>query len=114
MTFQHTFRFIGLCTVLLLPHIAHAAIESNNKVIASKRGAIIVADGNNSNQSCYYDDKRYSLGSVLQIDEVYIECVVRNDFELNGSLAWKTIRFGDVEVINEAETTPNRKTYKTP
>jgi hypothetical protein len=115
MTFQHAFTLFGLCTVLLSPQIAHAASENRNKVIASKRGAIIVADGNNTNQSCYYDDKRYSLGSVLQIDEVYIECVAKNDFEMNGALVWQTILFGEAKVAEEVPTgSSGKKVYKTP
>ncbi|EKO3845782.1 YnjH family protein [Vibrio harveyi] len=50
--------------------------------------ALVVADGKLGQRVCYYDDKAYTTGAVLNIDGVLLMCTDENDFETNGSLKW--------------------------
>jgi hypothetical protein len=50
--------------------------------------ALVVADGKLGQRLCYYDDKAYTVGAVIKVDDVLIECTAENDFETNGSLKW--------------------------
>ncbi|MGF1754115.1 YnjH family protein [Vibrio makurazakiensis] len=63
-----------------------------NKVISTPgRSAIVVTDAKGGGKICYYEDKAYSLGAVLNISGVLIECVSENDFELNGAVKWQQL-----------------------
>ncbi|WP_318491167.1 DUF1496 domain-containing protein [Photobacterium leiognathi] len=49
-------------------------------------------DGKATNQRlCFYEDKAYSLGAIIAIDGVKLECVVENRIETNGRLMWKNL-----------------------
>ncbi|MGF1692058.1 DUF1496 domain-containing protein [Photobacterium kagoshimensis] len=37
---------------------------------------------------CFYDDKAYSLGSVIKVESVLLECLPEKKFEQNGALCW--------------------------
>ncbi|MGP8306021.1 YnjH family protein [Vibrio sp. YIC-376] len=50
--------------------------------------ALVVADGKLGQRLCYYEDKAYTVGAVIKVDDVLIECAAENDFEMNGSLKW--------------------------
>lgn len=80
-------RFFGLCILLVGVFPAHA-----NKVISTpSRGIAVVTDANLGSRVCYYEDKAYSLGAVLNVSGVLIECIEEKDFELNGALKWKAL-----------------------
>ncbi|WP_318519040.1 DUF1496 domain-containing protein [Photobacterium leiognathi] len=49
-------------------------------------------DGQATNQRlCFYEDKAYSLGAIIAIDGVKLECVIENSIETNGRLMWKNL-----------------------
>ncbi|PHZ60725.1 hypothetical protein CRG86_003640 [Photobacterium leiognathi] len=49
-------------------------------------------DGQVTNQRlCFYEDKAYSLGAIIAIDGVKLECVAENSIETNGRLMWKKL-----------------------
>ncbi|PSW42549.1 DUF1496 domain-containing protein [Photobacterium leiognathi subsp. mandapamensis] len=49
-------------------------------------------DGQATNQRlCFYEDKAYSLGAIIAIDGVKLECVDENSIETNGRLMWKKL-----------------------
>ncbi|WP_318438628.1 DUF1496 domain-containing protein [Photobacterium leiognathi] len=49
-------------------------------------------DGQATNQRlCFYEDKAYSLGAIIAIDGVKLECVAENSIETNGRLMWKKL-----------------------
>ncbi|WP_318521455.1 DUF1496 domain-containing protein [Photobacterium leiognathi] len=49
-------------------------------------------DGQATNQRlCFYEDKAYSLGAIIAIDGVKLECVAENSIETNGRLMWKNL-----------------------
>ncbi|MGF1717075.1 DUF1496 domain-containing protein [Photobacterium chitinilyticum] len=44
-----------------------------------------------SNRVCLYDGKDYSLGSILVVENIVLECKAENDFESNGRLKWHKV-----------------------
>ncbi|WP_394246189.1 DUF1496 domain-containing protein [Vibrio profundi] len=77
----------ALCMLLVIGFPAYA-----NKVISTpSRGIAVVTDANLGSRVCYYEDKAYSLGAVLNVSGVLIECIEEKDFELNGALKWKAL-----------------------
>ncbi|KMV30110.1 hypothetical protein AB733_14260 [Photobacterium swingsii] len=40
---------------------------------------------------CFYDDKAYSLGSVIKVENVLLECLPEKEFEQNGALRWHKV-----------------------
>ncbi|PSW91909.1 DUF1496 domain-containing protein [Photobacterium angustum] len=49
-------------------------------------------DGQVTNQRlCFYEDKAYSLGAIIDIDGYKLQCAVENEVELNGRLMWKSL-----------------------
>ncbi|MFA0627961.1 YnjH family protein [Vibrio sp. 10N.222.49.A3] len=68
-----------------------------NKIISTPAKAAVVVTQNGSQQRvCYYDDKAYSLGAVVEVSGVLIRCAAENDFETNGALGW-------IEIIKKDE-----------
>lgn len=66
---------------------------SANKVISTPgKAAVVVTQGGQQQRVCYYDDKAYSIGAVLEVGGVVIQCAAENDFEQNGALAWVQIK----------------------
>ncbi|MGR5237135.1 YnjH family protein [Vibrio alfacsensis] len=54
--------------------------------------ALVVADGKLGQRICYYDDKAYTEGAMLKIDDVLLVCADANDFESNGALRWVILK----------------------
>ncbi len=50
--------------------------------------ALVVGDGKLGQRICYYDDKAYTAGAVIKVDDIVIVCANENKFEMNGSLKW--------------------------
>ena len=49
-------------------------------------------DGKVINQRlCFYEDKAYSLGAIVDIGGYKLQCAVENEVELNGRLMWKNL-----------------------
>ncbi|PFG57871.1 uncharacterized protein DUF1496 [Vibrio sp. ES.051] len=83
MKLRNVFIFTVGVTVALLSGSAFAKSYST-----SETKALIVADGKLGQRICYYDDKAYTVGAVIKVDDVLIMCTDENDFETNGSLKW--------------------------
>lgn len=61
---------------------------------------------------CYYQDKVYSDGAILQVGPHYMICTNANDFETNGSLKWIQLQSGDAASQSEsAEQSESVKRY---
>ncbi len=78
-------HFVVLLTMLTacaahaqVSHVAPAPIVTLN---ADKVGERI----------CYYNDRAYSFGAIIQVGDYYMECKAANDFETNGPLKWQQI-----------------------
>ncbi|CAH0539475.1 DUF1496 domain-containing protein [Vibrio marisflavi] len=54
----------------------------------SSRGAVVVNNEDAKFRVCYYQDKAYSLGAILQVGDYYMICHPANNFETNGALKW--------------------------
>ncbi|WP_139684329.1 YnjH family protein [Vibrio tasmaniensis] len=68
-----------------------------NKIISTPvKGAVVVTQNGSQQRVCYYDDKAYSLGAVVEVSGVLIRCSAENDFETNGALGW-------IEIIKKDE-----------
>ncbi|MBO0214051.1 YnjH family protein [Vibrio sp. Vb2880] len=78
---------LSVWAAMALTASAHAASMHTNTVSTSNQHNMLM-DGNLGKRVCYYDDKAYSEGSVLQIGAVYMICQRANDFETNGPLKW--------------------------
>lgn len=70
-----------LCLIPILGH---------TNTVSTPGKAIILGNSNNaiSKRVCYYQDRAYSLGAVLQIGEHYMVCSEENARESNGHLRW--------------------------
>jgi hypothetical protein len=73
----------------------NANVYADNIISVPAKKAVIVSQKNTHPRVCYYDDKAYSLGAVLEISGVVIQCAEQNDFETNGALSWKTLEKKD-------------------
>ncbi len=52
----------------------------------------MVADGKIGQRICYYEDKAYTAGAVIKVDDVLLVCSDENDYETNGSLKWVVLK----------------------
>ncbi|CAH1553376.1 hypothetical protein M445_03880 [Vibrio owensii 47666-1] len=68
--------------------MAFSGVVSAKSYSTPDTKALVVADGKLGQRVCYYDDKAYTTGAVLNIDGVLLVCTDENDFETNGSLKW--------------------------
>ena len=61
---------------------------------------VLFADvGASVSRVCFYENKTYSLGSVILIGDIYLDCVPEKQIETNGRLMWKKIsRIEDTEM----------------
>ncbi|MCG7496648.1 YnjH family protein [Vibrio sp. Of7-15] len=70
--------------------LAYVCLPAYAQVI--KTPDINIGTGSLKNRVCLYDGKAYSLGSILQVGRVYLECVPEKSIEKNGKLMWKQIK----------------------
>ena len=69
---------------------------SNN--FAAKDKPIVIMDSNNS-RTCLYEGKAYSLGAVILVGSVYLDCVPEKRIETDGRLMWEKTT---LEIIEES------------
>ena len=66
---------------------------SNN--FAAKAKPIVIMDNSNNSRTCLYEGKAYSLGAVILVESVYLDCVPEKKIETEGRLMWKRIQSED-------------------
>ncbi|WP_413113335.1 DUF1496 domain-containing protein [Thaumasiovibrio sp. DFM-14] len=72
--------------------LATSTVDLSDSRQGKSKSLKIEVDGQRlAARACYYDDKQYSLGSVLALNDVLIECVPENSFETNGALRWQRL-----------------------
>ncbi|MDC5803436.1 YnjH family protein [Vibrio europaeus] len=72
--------------------VAALALPVSANIISTPAKPIIgINAGEVGKRVCYYQDKAYSDGAIVQIDEYYMICAAANDYELNGALKWHSI-----------------------
>jgi hypothetical protein len=71
--------------------------------ISTPGKAIIVGNSNNAlaKRVCYYQDKAYSLGAILQVGENDMICSEENAHESNGPLRWFPLGQERSEISNK-------------
>lgn len=74
-------------TVLLISTLSSAA-QANSISVSTPKPAIVLDGGDMGKRVCYYEDKAYSEGAVLQVGEVYMLCQRASQIETNGPLKW--------------------------
>ncbi|MGL0950356.1 DUF1496 domain-containing protein [Vibrio vulnificus] len=82
-------RGLATLTFLLLssgPAVAKT-VSTGDKVVAAESSARL--------RVCYYQDQAYSIGAVLNVEGVLLECVAEKSFETNGALKWQQIKIKD-------------------
>ena len=68
------------------------SVSAHSKVVSTPDAAVIIGtDGNLTKRVCYYKDKAYSIGAILQVGKHYIICKPENKFESNGALSWYSL-----------------------
>ena len=72
---------------------------SFSSVLYSKNFAakpLVIMDGSNSlSRVCLYEGKAYSIGAVILVESVYLDCVPEKKIETEGRLMWKRIQSED-------------------
>ena len=66
---------------------------SNN--FAAKAKPIVIMDNSNNSRTCLYEGKAYSLGAVILVESVYLDCVPEKKIETDGRLMWERIQSED-------------------
>lgn len=67
-------------------------------VVSAKETAVgyqpaITLDGTlKKERVCYFDDKAYSLGSVIVVEGILLTCQPEKSFETNGALKWEQMK----------------------
>ncbi|WP_407676576.1 DUF1496 domain-containing protein [Photobacterium obscurum] len=83
-------------SVLLLLLVAVSSVNLSAKEVSVKhRPEITVQSSSFNHRVCMYEGKDYSLGAVLVVDKIVLECKPENDFESNGRLKWHRIKAKD-------------------
>ncbi|MBD1558764.1 YnjH family protein [Vibrio sp. S9_S30] len=68
------------------------SVGVNAKTVTTPKSPVIVTDGTLFEKVCYYEDKAYTLGAVIQVGELYLTCGKEQEFELNGDLRWLQLK----------------------
>ena len=82
--------------VILTSVFYSVSVNANETISMPAKAAVVVTQSGSQQRVCYYDDKAYSLGAVVDVSGVLIRCAAENDFETNGALGW-------VEIIKKDE-----------
>ncbi|WKY60265.1 DUF1496 domain-containing protein [Vibrio sp. SNU_ST1] len=81
---------------VIVTSVFFSVSASANKIISTPTKAVVVTQNGSQQRVCYYNDKAYSVGAVVEVSGVVIKCAAENSFETNGSLGW-------VEIIKKDE-----------
>lgn len=84
-------RSISAMTVTLMSLLVSGVVMAKSYSTPEAK-AFVVADGKLGQRVCYYDDKAYTEGAVLKVEDVLLVCADANDFESNGALRWTILK----------------------
>ncbi len=82
--------------VILSALLCSISASANKITSTPAKAAVVVTQSGSQQRVCYYNDKAYSVGAVVEVSGVVIKCAAENDFETNGALGW-------VEIIKKDE-----------
>ncbi|UJF17556.1 YnjH family protein [Vibrio sp. SS-MA-C1-2] len=77
----------GLLIAILSSFSLSAAIISTQPATELK----LETNGDAGLRVCYFDGKSYSLGAVIQVEKILLQCVEANSNESNGALKWQKL-----------------------
>ena len=75
---------ILLCVVSVTPHVYGDNFAT--------KPIVIMEGSNNLSRVCLYENKTYSLGAVILVGKIYLDCVPEKKIETDGRLRWEKIR----------------------
>ena len=76
-----------LCCVFVFLFASASPLMAKEISVKSKPN--LTLEGNVTSQRvCYYEGRSYSLGAVIAIGDVLLECQPEKHFETNGALMW--------------------------
>lgn len=82
-------------TLLLVTALNPAGVWADSISVSTPKPAVILDGAQLDKRVCYYEDKAYSEGAVLQVGEVYLLCQRANRIETNGPLKWGQLNQAD-------------------
>ncbi len=85
-------KHIGVMIVCAGMASLSAAVFAKSYSTADNSKALVVTDGKLGQRICYYDDKAYTVGAVIKVDDLVFVCANENKFETNGSLKWIRVK----------------------
>lgn len=90
MKFSHIKKCLW---VLLLPMMLGGFSVSvlSKEVTVTHKPEITIQPRNMGNRVCLYEGKHYSLGAIVVVENVVLECGPENSFETNGRLKWHKV-----------------------
>jgi hypothetical protein len=80
---------LGAVGVLLASTVSAKVITTPGSDVGA---AVLLSDSKLGKRVCYYNDKAYSLGAVINVEGVVLQCVAEQGFEMNGQLKWKALK----------------------
>mgnify|MGYP001193075768 CR=1 FL=1 len=89
---------------LLISSTLLFSLSAYGKNVSTPSKAVIIGTGSQpTKRVCYYQDKAYSIGAILQVGKHYIICKQENKFESNGPLSWYSL-----EATTQKEAVQNK------
>ncbi|KFA98167.1 MULTISPECIES: YnjH family protein [Vibrio] len=85
-------KSLGLVTAIVCAFAVPSSAKTITTPGADVGAAVLLSDSKLGKRVCYYNDKAYSLGSVINVEGVVLQCVAEQDFEMNGQLKWKQLK----------------------
>ncbi|PME30172.1 hypothetical protein BCV39_16590 [Vibrio sp. 10N.286.55.E10] len=82
--------------VILSAVLCSISASANETISTPAKAAVVVTQSGSQQRVCYYNDRAYSVGAIVEVSGVVIKCAAENDFETNGALGW-------VEIIKKDE-----------
>ena len=76
------------CALLFCLLIAPLAFGNNSAV----KPVLLMGNNNNINRICLYEGETYSLGAVIVVSGIFLDCVPEKNIETEGRLMWKQIQ----------------------
>ncbi|MCY9854217.1 YnjH family protein [Vibrio mediterranei] len=85
-------KSLGLVTTIVCAFAMPSSAKTITTPGADVGAAVLLSDSKLGKRVCYYNDKAYSLGAVINVEGVVLQCVAEQDFEMNGQLKWKQLK----------------------
>ncbi len=71
--------------LILLPTSANVWGQNRDQVLFLEPGSV-------TEKICWHENARYSLGSVIAVDDIKLQCVRKSRIERDGALKWEVFQ----------------------